>query len=163
MKRLLIAVFVLAAVVPAFAQQGPGGPPPRGQELSDGPPPIAEAAHNAVVRFLQLSEEQVMAWDEIYWIHRDAEQPLKEEIAALQAEIDALFEAGDPDPTELGVLMIERRELAEALIDVHVVYHEAFVALLDDEQLGRLGFIARADRVEKIIPAFKLFELIRRR
>lgn len=163
MKRILIVVFVLAAAMPAFAQQGPGGPPPRGAEQSEGPPPIAEAAHNAVVAFLQLTEEQVVAWDEIYWIHRDAEQPLKEEIAAVQAEIDALFEAGDPDPTELGELMIDRRELGEALIDVHVVYHDSFVALLDEEQLGRLGFIARADRVEKIIPAFKLFELIRRR
>ena len=35
--------------------------------------------------------------------------------------------------------------------------------LLDDEQFGRLGFIARADKVQPIIPAFKLFELIPRR
>jgi len=35
--------------------------------------------------------------------------------------------------------------------------------LLDEDQMGRLVFINRADKVQPIIPAFKLFELIRRR
>ena len=149
MKKLLIVLIALAVVAPVAAQEEP--------------PPIVEAAHNAVAAFLQLTKEQIVAWDEIYRIHRDAEQPLKEDIRALQAEIDALFDAGDPDPAELGELVIERRELGEALIEVHVVYHEDFVALLDDSQVRRLRFIARADEVQKFIPAFKLFELIRRR
>jgi hypothetical protein len=59
--------------------------------------------------------------------------------------------------------MIDRRELGEELIEVHVVYHEAFVAMLDEVQVRRLRFIARADDVQNTIPAFKLFELIRRR
>jgi len=127
------------------------------------PPPIVEAAHNGVCAFLQLTDEQIAAWDVIYQIHREAEQPLKEEAAAVQAEIDALFEAGDPDPVTLGELVIERLTLGEALFDVHLVYHEDFVALLDETQMRRLKFIARADDVQKVIPAFKLFELIPRR
>ena len=150
MKRILHAMIAIAVVVPVWAQ-----------EME--PPPIAEASHNRVVAFLQLSDEQVAAWDEIYWIHRDAEQPLKEDIAAVQDEIDALFDGGDPDPEDLGDLVIERHALGEALWEVHVVYHEAFVALLDDTQTRRLKFIARADDVQPIIPAFKLFELIPRR
>jgi len=149
MKKLLIVLFALAVVAPVAAQEGP--------------PPIVEAAHNAVAVFLQLTEEQIVAWDEIYRIHRDAEQPLKEDIRAVQTEIDALFDAGDVDPAELGELVIERRELGEALIEVHLVYHEDFVTLLDESQVRRLRFIARADDVQKFIPAFKLFELIRRR
>ena len=149
MKKLLIVLFALAVVAPVAAQEEP--------------PPIVEAAHNAVAAFLQLTDEQIVAWDEIYRIHRDAEQPLKEDIRAVQADIDALFDAGDLDPAELGELVIERRELGEALIEVHLVYHEDFVALLDDSQVRRLRFIARADDVQKFIPAFKLFELIRRR
>ena len=149
MKNLVIALIALAVVTPAAAQEEP--------------PPIVEASHNAVVAFLDLSPEQVVAWDEIYWIHRDAEAPLQEGIAAVQGEIDALFEAGEPDPAEVGELFIERRALGEDLIEVHVVYHESFVGLLDATQVRRLNFIARADDVQKIIPAFKLFELIRRR
>jgi Spy/CpxP family protein refolding chaperone len=149
MKKLLIVLFALAVVAPVAAQEEP--------------PPIVEASHNAVVAFLQLTDEQIVVWDEIYQIHRDAEQPLKEDIRAVQDEIDALFEAGDPDPAAVGALFIERRELGEALIEVHVVYHEDFVVLLDEDQVRRLRFIARADDVQKFIPAFKLFELIRRR
>ena len=150
MRKLLIAVIAIAIVAPAVAQ-----------EME--PPPIAEAAHNRVVAFLQLSEEQIVVWDEIYQIHRDAEWPLKEEMAAVQKELDVLFEAGDPDPAEVGALTIERRAFGEELLEVHLIYHEAFVAQLDDFQIRRLKFIARADDVQKIIPSFKLFELIRRR
>jgi Spy/CpxP family protein refolding chaperone len=156
MKKLMIAVFVMTVAAPVLAQEGP----PDGME---GPPPIVEAAHNRVVAFLELTDEQVVAWDEMYQIHREAEQPLKEQMRELQEEIDALFESGDYTAEEVGELTIERRLAGEALAEVHLIYHEGFVALLDEEQLGRLGFIARADRVQEIIPAFKLFELIRRR
>ena len=150
MKKVLFALVALAIVAPVFAQE-------------DGPPPIVEASHNAVVHFLKLTPEQIAAWDEIYQIHRDAEQPIQEDIREVQEAIDALFEAGEPDPAEVGALFIERRELGEALIEVHVVYHEAFVVLLEENQVRKLHFIARADDVQRIIPAFKLFELIRRR
>jgi Spy/CpxP family protein refolding chaperone len=156
MKKLMIAVFVMTVAAPVLAQEGP----PADME---GPPPIVEAAHNRVVAFLDLTDEQVVAWDEMYQIHREAERPLKEQMRELQAEIDALFESGTYTAEEIGELTIERRFAGEALIEVHLIYHEDFVALLDEEQVARLGFIARADRVQEIIPAFKLFELIRRR
>jgi Spy/CpxP family protein refolding chaperone len=127
------------------------------------PPPIVEAAYNRVAAFLQLTDEQIAAWDAIYQIHRDVEQPLQDEAAAAQAEIDALFEAGGPDPTEVGELVIQRHDLGETLIEVHAIYHEDFVALLDQTQVKRLNFIARADDVQQVIPAFKLFELIPKR
>lgn len=150
MNKILIALIALCVVAPLAAQ-----------EME--PPPIVEAAHNRVVAFLDLSDEQVAAWNVIYQIHRDAEQPLKDGIAAVQEHIEAIFEAGDPDPVALGELVIERHALGEALFAVHLVYHEDFVALLDEGQNRRLKFIARADDVQKFIPAFKLFELIPRR
>jgi hypothetical protein len=149
MKKVLFALVALAIVAPAVAQEGP--------------PPIVEASHNAVVAFLKLTPEQVTAWDEVYQIHRNTEQTFKDDIAKVQEAIEALFEAGDPDPAEVGELFIERRVLGEDLIEVHVVYHEDFVALLEENQIRKLHFIARADDVQRIIPAFKLFELIRRR
>ena len=65
MKKVLIVLFALAVVSPALAQEGP----------PEGPPPIAVAAHNQVAHFLNLTPDQVTAWDEMYIIHRDAEQP----------------------------------------------------------------------------------------
>jgi len=152
MKKFLIVLMVLSVVSPVLAQE------PEGE-----PPPIVEASHNAVVAFLKLTPEQAEAWHVIYRIHREKEQPLKQMIVDVQAEIDALFEAGDPDPALVGELFIERRDLGGQLLEVHLVYHEDFVLLLDGAQTRRLRFIARADDVQKIIPAFKLFELIPRR
>ena len=149
MKRILIALIAVAFVTPVFAQEEP--------------PPIVEASHNAVVVFLRLSPEQVEAWHVIYQIHREKEQPLQEKIAEVQAEIDALLETVDPDPAEVGALFITRRDLAEQLLEVHLVYHEDFVLLLDESQTRKLRFMARADDAQKFIPAFKLFELIPRR
>jgi len=149
MKRILIALMAVSFVTPVFAQEEP--------------PPIVEASHNAVVVFLRLSPEQVEAWHVIYQIHREKEQPLQEKIAEVQAEIDALLETVDPDPAEMGALFITRRDLAEQLLEVHLVYHEDFVLLLDESQTRKLRFMARADDAQKFIPAFKLFELIPRR
>jgi hypothetical protein len=152
MKKFLVFLLVMAVAGPLLAQ-----------EAEAEPPPIVEASHNAVVAFLELTPEQVEDWDAIYWIHRQLERPLKEGIAAVQEEIDALFEAGAPDPAAVGALFIERRVLTEALLQVHLDYHGDFLLILDDTQARRLRFIARADDVQKIIPAFKLFELIPRR
>ena len=152
MKKLLIVLFALAVVSPVLAQ-----------EPEAGPPPIVEASHNAVVAFLKLAPEQVEDWHFIYQIHREAEQPLKEDIVAVQEEIDKLFGSGTPDPAAVGTLFIERRALTDALVQVHLDYHGDFVLILDDAQTRRRRFIARADDVQKFIPAFKLFELIPRR
>jgi Spy/CpxP family protein refolding chaperone len=153
MKKVLIVLFALAVVSPVLAQEGP----------PEGPPPIAVAAHNQVALFLELTEDQVAAWDEMYIIHRDAEQPVKEEMRIQEAELKEMIEAGDPDPTTVGELVLLIADLRAELGEIHMTYHEDFMALLDEDQARRLGFVNRADKAQKIIPAFKLFELIRRR
>jgi Spy/CpxP family protein refolding chaperone len=152
MKKLLIALFVLSIVSPVLAEEPPAEPPP-----------IVEASHNAVVAFLKLTPEQVEDWDAMYQLHRELEQPLKEDIKTVQEELDRLFEEDPLDPVAIGNKVIERRELGDRLIEVHVTYHEDFLLLLDDTQTRKLRIIARADDVQKFIPAFKLFELIPRR
>ena len=149
MKRCLLALMVVALVAPAYAE--------------DEPPPIVEASHNAVVAFLGLTPEQIEDWNAIYRNHRELEKPLQEDIAAIQEQIEALFESEDPDPEAVGELFIERRALTETLVQVHLDYHQEFFLILDDAQARKLRFVARADDAQKFIPAFKLFELIPRR
>ena len=152
MKNVLFALIVLAAGSPLVAQVEP-------PEV----PPAIMAAHNQVVRFLELDESQVAAWDALWQVHRDAEQPIRDDIAALEAELEALFAAPEPDYAAIGALVVERRALGEAVHAVNVTYHDGVVALLDDEQDARLAFLARADEAQRFLPAFKAFELIPRR
>lgn len=153
MKRILLSILVLAAAFPAAAQVPEPGDPPH---------PAMTAARHAVISFLQLDAAQVDAWDVLWADHRADEQPLRQQIADLQAEIDALFAAGVPDPAELGLLVVERHDLGVALADVHRFYVDGFEDLLDAEQADRLREIRIADRIEPWIPSFKAFELVRR-
>ena len=153
MKRLVLSVMMLALAAPLAAQDKP----PQTE-----PGPVMNGARHLVVEFLDLDADQTAAWEILWADHRAAEEPLEQQIASVQAMIDDLFASGNPDPTELGLLMIDRRDLGEALIDVHVIYVEGFESLLDDEQAGRLREIRIAERIQGFIPAFKVFELVRR-
>ena len=149
MKKIVFALIAVALATPVFAQEEP--------------PPIVEASHNAVVAFLNLTPEQVEDWDTVYRMHREAEKPLQEGIAAVQEAIEEYFDSGIDDPAAVGLLFTERRALTGDLIQVHVDYYGDVLLILDDAQTRKLSFIARADDVQPIIPAFKLFELIPRR
>lgn len=153
MKHLLLPILMLALVAPAAAQFDDPGDPPH---------PAVVAARHAVINFLELEPSQVEAWDILWADHRAAEEPLRQQIADVQAQIDDLFAAGAPDPAELGLLVIERRDLGDALIDVHIVYIEGFEALLDEEQSNRLREIRVAERIQRWIPAFTAFDLVKR-
>jgi hypothetical protein len=153
MKRLFLPILLLALVAPAAAQSDDPG------DLSH---PAMVAARHAVINFLALEPAQVEAWDLLWADHRAAEVPLRDQIADVQSAIDDLFSGGAPDPTELGLLMIERRDLGEALIDVHIIYNEGFQALLDEEQTRRLQEIRVAEKIQRWIPAFTAFDLVKR-
>jgi len=153
MKRLFLPILLLALAMPAAAQEKPPD-----QE----PGPIWNGARHLVIEFLALDTEQAAAWEVLWTDHRAAEEPLRQQIADVQTMIEDLFATGTPDPTELGLLMIDRRFLGEALADIHIVYVEGFEFLLDEEQAGRLREIRVADRIQNFIPAFKAFDLVRR-
>lgn len=153
MKRLILPILLLAMVAPVAAQDGP----------SEGNPgPIWDGARQMVIEFLQLDENQMTAWDVLWADHRAAEEPIHQQIADVQTLIEDQFASGAPDPTELGLLMIDRRDLGEALIDIHLVYLDGFELLLDEEQTRRLREIRTAERIQGFIPAFKAFQLVRR-
>jgi hypothetical protein len=146
MKRALLAMMILAVCLPLAAQDSPDPGPGRAQSM--------------IIDFLSLSPEQVAAWEEAFEAHRTAEQPIQESAAQVQAELDELFALTDPDPFEVGELVLERRQLGEDLIEVHRLYVEDFVSLLDEDQAKRYGFIRRAEQAQPLIPAFRLAQLL---
>ena len=144
MKRLLIGMIVLAVAIPAVAQESP----------------LGDVAKDRIVNFLELTPDQVAAWDLLIAESQAAAEPLREAIRAVQAEINALFEGGDPDPATLGALVIERHDLGEELALVHRDYVDGFEAMLDETQGNKLMFIRRAARAQPLIPAFRAFRLL---
>ncbi len=148
MKRVLIVLAILALALPAAAQT----PDP-----NQGPGP----AEQIVVHFLQLTPEQVDAWHGVAMARQEAAAPLQDAIADVQAQLDALFAEEEPDATEVGELVLERRDLGGQLAEVDRTYVEAFEALLEETQMDRLSLVRGAAAVEDVIPAFQKVGLVR--
>lgn len=164
MRRWWIVACVAALALPAMALE-PGAPaaPMGAQAVALQAGPIDDAARAAVARFLELSEDQMATWDQLIADRDAAAQPILERLAEIRQELADLFAGGDPDPAEVGTLVIERHGLVGQLGDIHRTYVEGFVAMLSDEQAARYGLVRRAEQVLPVIPAFRRTGLLPRR
>ena len=165
MRRWWIVACVAALALPAMAfEPGVPVPLPGPQVLavqgSGGPGGNPRAA---VARFLELSEDQMATWDQLIADRDAAAQPILERLAEIRQELADLFAGGDPDPAEVGTLVIERHGLVGQLGDIQRAYVEGFVAMLSDEQAARYGLVRRAEQVLPVIPAFRAVGLLPRR
>jgi Spy/CpxP family protein refolding chaperone len=137
---------VLAVAVPVVAQEGP----------------IQERGMEAVVRFLQLTPEQVEQWQGLLEAQETALTPLREQLRETERQLAELLKGENPDPTAVGNLVLQGKALREQMGDVHRAYLEDFEGLLTPEQSQRLGGITRAERLEPLFPAFRMFGLLPR-
>jgi len=156
MKAVLSIAVTLALAslaLPVFAQDGPPS------DLED-EGVHAGVAQRVIAEFLQLTDDQVAEWDVLIADRNAAAEPLRDQIAAVDADIQALLSGDDPDPYEVGDLVILRRDLAEQLAEVHRTYVEGFDALLTEEQQGQYHFIRRAERAQPLFPAFRTLGLL---
>ena len=159
MKSILSLAMTLALAtlaVPGLTQEGPI-PGPAGP---DDEACLPGAAQRVIAQFLQLTDDQVAAWDGLIADRNAAAEPLTNEIAAVDADLQALLAGEDPDPFEVGNLVILRRDLAEQLAEVHRTYVEGFETLLTEDQHGQYHFIRRAERAEPLFPAFRTIGLL---
>jgi Spy/CpxP family protein refolding chaperone len=171
MRRVLIAIMLLALAAPVAAQQRSQAKPVGDLSLeflfeqdalesavAKGTEP--EHARRTIIKYLGLTEDQIAAWDELLETARAEAGPIRDLIRANNEELKALLDAGDPDPAAVGDLVIANVDLHRQLGDIHRSYVEGFHGLLDEQQMGRLNLVRRAARVQPVIPAFRLFGLI---
>jgi len=149
MKRAIVAVLLLGLAVPVMAQEDPAADHP-----------VFGKAQEAVTQFLQLSEDQVNQWNILIADHHAGAEPLREQRRVAAEELRALLDADPPDPTAIGEKVLEIRTIDLQLRDLDQAYVTGFEALLDEEQVARLGFIRRAARAQPLIPAFRATGLL---
>ncbi len=156
MTRVLYAAALVAtlAIAAPAAAQGPPGPPP-GDDLC-----LPGAAQQVIAEFLNLTDDQIAAWEMLIDEREQAAGPLRDAIAAVQQQLDDLLAGDDPDPLAVGDLVIQRHDLGEQLADVHRAYVAGFEGLLDAAQLAQYRFIQRAERAEPLFPAFRMLGLL---
>lgn len=163
-RTLLVVAVVLTLAVQALAQHGQGqgrGPRPempmagvQAGEL-DG-----SRAREAVIKFLELTPEQVTAWDALLETRKALVEPLREELQATEKELHDLLQTENPDPAAVGTLVLKAKGLREQIAAANQAYVDGFEALLTAEQAAKLALLRRAERAQPLFPAFRLFGLL---
>ncbi len=166
---LLMIAAVSASATPAAAQEfRPLADPPvrvgeRLEPQSDVAPSHVEFLRPAlmvVVRALKLDEFQVETSIQLLIARRQAVLPLAREIAVREQALKELIGSDAPNPAEIGVLVLQIRELKRGIASHHQTFLEAFVGQLDEDQHERLARINLAAEIQPVLPAFKKLGLI---
>lgn len=132
-RTALIAIAILA-LIPALAFARPGGPRDRG---GDGPGFRIARHFLPPPGYLDLSEEQIEATQAIHESLRDQLGALRDEHRALREELRSTLEAGDPDPTTVGEMVIAIHGQRGGFRSVLEAADAEFSALLTPEQLEK--------------------------
>jgi uncharacterized membrane protein len=152
--RWVGAVAVLALLpgvwgaAPVLAATGPAG----GTASDENPE--AYAPIQVVAAVLKLSDDQVHALAQVLAAKAASIQPLAVQIQQHQKEIATLLGGDNPDPTQLGRLLIETRALQTQVQAISAQSAAQFVAVLSDSQKQTLGQIRQASQVCPVVPAF---------
>jgi len=145
MRKAILAIVLLALAVPVLAQEDPGDVP-RPKEV--------------VTRVLALTPEQVTEWEGMLDTLHATVEPLATQLRDVEEQLKTLLAEPNPDPTQVGTLVLQGKGLRDQIRDAREAYLDAFEAMLTVGQKGKLGFVRRADRIQPAIPAFRLFGLL---
>jgi len=123
-------------------------------------PPEVPKAKQVVVRYLQLSADQVGAWDQLLANRADALEPLRLDLGQVERALQELLGGEQPDPLQVGELVLAGKSLREQMGAIHRDYVTEFEALLGAEQKQKLGALRRAEQLVPLFPPFQLFGLL---
>ena len=136
---LSLATTGLIAQPPGFGHRGPGGM--NGPGGPGGDHQLFRIAHA-----LDLSEAQQEDWKDALAQHRESLQPLFDEMKMIQEQLDVLLGLDDPDPAEVGLLVIDQRGLRNDIGDSRGLLEAQLTDLLTPEQLAKWDEIKEEGR-----------------
>jgi Spy/CpxP family protein refolding chaperone len=153
LTALSLALALVLAAPPPLAAHGPGHPPrPDGPQAGPaGGPGGAGPLHGLPLRrlavYLDLSDEQVAAAEQIFDDARTAIQPLAAEARDLAGQLRDALGADDPDPTAVGQLAVALHGVRGEIRAIRQTAEADFVALLTERQRFRLDALRDARRI----------------
>ena len=108
---------------------------------------------------LNLDDEQLVALRDLIESRAAEVKAIAEEVHELQSQLEELVKSDDPDPAEVGGLVLDIRTLKQEIGAGHAAYQQSFRDILTPEQVERLGHINRialADRAGEVLHKLKL-------
>jgi len=146
------ATLVRAAAAPA---QEAAAPPPPPQLAAPGVPPL-----RLIVRFFELTEEQIELLKGFFEDQKEIVQPLMEQIAEKERELKEELSGETPAPELVGRLVIDIHALRAQIGEAHKALMENFVNILSEEQKNKLRAVHHAARLEPVVNAMQQLKLL---
>ena len=131
LKTLCACLFATTLVAQA--------PPPRPGRLFRGEPPT-----DAVKAALGLTDADVARLEQIGKDQREAAKPLFDQIAERRRTLAETLKSTSPDPTALGRILLDIKDLREQIRQNDERYHEQAVAALSADQKAKLQTLEAA-------------------
>jgi Spy/CpxP family protein refolding chaperone len=153
-----VAVFALllgvGGAAPAQAAPAPASPANPANNRAAAEAPETYSPIQIVTQVLGLSDAQAQTLAQILAARAESTRPLAEQIEQHEQQISTLLGGNHPDPTQLGRLLIETRQLQTQVQTIAAASASQFVSVLSDPQKQTLGQIRQASQVCPVVPAF---------
>ena len=146
--RTRLAALGLAVCLPlsfAAAQERPAQAPP---------------APAVVVQFLGFSETQAAQFLQHLQNLQGAIGAIEQQLAAQRRQLETLLNSEAPDPAALGAALLQIRATERQAGAAFDAYHQAFLALLTQEQKDKVQAVANAAQLQPAVRAFAEVRLI---
>lgn len=145
MKKFVFLFLLISAFI--FSEEGfLKSPPPNPVEV--------------VTKYLNLSEEQVGLWLGILDDFRISQGELINQLKPLEENLRNLLNSENPEPQEVGNLVIQIDLLRKEMRENEEIYRDNFKALLNEEQLEKYFLLKNAFKLAPLFPAFQETHLI---
>ena len=119
----------------------------------------------ALQRILELTDSQAQQLFDLRQAHLEQVHALRVQIRELEQQKAGLLNSDNPDPAEIGAIVIQQFGLKQQVHAANQSYHESALAILTPEQVETVAHIQQAVIVAQQagpLAAFGLIELPRR-
>lgn len=144
-RTILFLTFLSAAVIWAQAQ-------PQPRPGIGGPAPGIEALKKA----LELTDQQIQHLTQLRREEAGVLQPLRRQVQEKTQALKEAMAAPNPDPSLVGSLTLELRNLRQQIQETNKIYHEKALAVLTPEQRAKVeNMTAASRRLAQMGPALR--------
>jgi cell division protein ZapA (FtsZ GTPase activity inhibitor) len=113
-----------------------------------------------VSKFLELSDAQAGQFVGLLQSLQSKVGGILQQIKDRQQTLDQTLQQSQPDPAVVGALVLQIRGLQAQVQQNLDAYHQAFQAMLTDQQAEKTKLVTLARQVLPVIPAFAAAQLV---
>jgi hypothetical protein len=154
MKKFSFLTLIAAMLFLALKMTGSTVPATASTSLPCLPPPAVVAS------FLELTPGQVEQMGALLTQVLPALETLGQQSAEVQQQLDLLLSQTNPDPAQIGKLVVELHALQLQASQVLKGFHNAVAGLLTQDQKQKLEEVTVASQLQPVVGAFRALYLV---